>query len=113
VPQPSEDYKMNNRTLEDCLTMEIDTRGLTPAQVRLIRSINSLLLHVMKTSDESEFFDGSAEFMRLCASLIKQSFFANQLNANEDISYAAQALEYSMDMLQEFVEEQKVVQYDN
>ena len=104
---------MGTANKKNQITIDIDTRGLTPAQVRLIRSINTLLLHVVKTDDESEFFDGSAEFMRQCASLIKQSYFANELKGLEDISYAEQALEYSMDLLNECMEVAKVVQYDN
>ena len=104
---------MGTAKLKDQISIDIDTNGLTPAQVRLIRSINTLLLHVVKTDDESEFFDGSAEFMRMCASLIKQSYFANELKNLEDISYAEQALEYSMDVLQECMEGAKIVQYDN
>ena len=95
------------------LNIEIDTHGLTPAQVRLIRSLNAMLTHLLITDEEAEFFDGSAEFMRLCASLIKQSQFTERLLADDDIPYADQALEFAVDVLSEHMTLSKVVQYDN
>ena len=93
--------------------IEIDTTSLNTAQVRLVKSLNSMLLHVVTTDEEDEFFDGSAEFMRLCASLIKQARFAEFLKDVDDIPYAEQALEYSMDVLQEQILKSKVMSYDN
>ena len=95
------------------LNIEIDTNGLTPAQVRLIRSLNVMLTHLLVTDEEGEFFDGSAEFMRMCAALIKQSHFTERLLAEENIPYADQALEFAVDVLSEHMTLSKVVQYDN
>ena len=95
------------------LTIDIDTEGLTPGQQRLVKSLNSILVHVLKAEDEDEFFDGSAEFMRLCASLIKQSKFPEQLENQGEIPYADQALEFSMDILQDHIGEESIVSYDN
>lgn len=98
---------------ENKIKIEIDGSELTPNQVRLIRSINTMLAHVLTTENEEEYFEGSAEFMRMCASLIKQAHFSNQLRDAQNIPYAQQALEYSMDVLQEYVINSKVVTYDN
>lgn len=95
------------------LNLQIDTSELTPTQVRLIKSLNSLLLGVVTTDNEAEYFDDSAEAMRLCASLIQQSHFTQQFNSDKAIPYADQALEYSIDVLQEQVSSSKVVTYDN
>lgn len=95
------------------LNIEIDTTGLSPAQVRLIRSLNAMLTHLLVTDEESEFFDGSAEFMRMCASLIKQSHFTEMLMAEDNIPYADQALEFAVDVLSEHMTLSKVVTYDN
>lgn len=95
------------------LNIEIDTNGLTPAQVRLIRSLNAMLTHLLVTDEEAEFFDGSAEFMRMCASLIKQSHFTEKLLKEENIPYADQALEFAVDVLSEHMTLSKVVTYDN
>jgi hypothetical protein len=93
--------------------INIDEAELNPAQARLIRSLNALLAHVLVTDDESVFFDGSAEVMRLCASLIQQARFADEFKGYGDVPYAQQALEYSMDVLHEHMSDAKVVSYDN
>lgn len=95
------------------ITLEIDGSELTPHQLRLIRSLNTMLAHVMQTDNEEEYFEGSAEFMRMCAALIKQARFTEHLKDQSNIPYAQQALEYSMDVLQEYVTASKVVTYDN
>ncbi len=95
------------------ISIQLDTTELTPAQVRLIRSLNTIVSHVLTTDDESEFFEGSAECMRLCASLIKQSYFVQELKDQDNIPYADQAIEYSMDVLQDSLEGAQVVCYDN
>jgi hypothetical protein len=95
------------------IRIEIDANELTPNQVRLIRSLNTLLAHVMITENEEEYFEGSAEFMRMCASLIKQAHFTENLKDATNIPYAQQALEYSMDVLQDYVTASKVIIYDN
>lgn len=95
------------------LFIEIDAAELTDAQVRLIKSINMMLQHVLVTDDEEEFFSGSADFMRMSASIIKKAHFAEDLKGVNDIPYAEQALEYSMDVLQEHISGSNVVSYDN
>jgi len=95
------------------IKIEIDGSELTPQQVRLIKSINTMLAHVLVTENEEEYFEGSAEFMRMCAALIKQAHFTENLKGINNIPYAQQALEYSMDVLQEYVTNSKVVNYDN
>jgi hypothetical protein len=98
---------------ERMIKIEIDGSELTPNQVRLIRSLNTMLAHVLLTENEEEYFEGSAEFMRMCAALIKQAHFTENLKDSNNIPYAQQALEYSMDVLQEYVTNAKVVTYDN
>lgn len=93
--------------------IELDAAELTPAQIRLIKSINSMLHHVLVTENEEEYFEGSAEFMRMCAALIKQAKFTDELKGPDNIPYAQQALEYSMDVLNEYITNAKVVTYDN
>ncbi|MFA6238914.1 MAG: hypothetical protein WC635_16370 [Bacteriovorax sp.] len=101
------------KVLERMIRIEIDGSELTPNQVRLIRSLNTMLAHVMLTDNEEEYFEGSAEFMRMCAALIKQAHFTENLKDQSNVPYAQQALEYSMDVLQEYVTASKVVVYDN
>ena len=92
--------------------IEIDTTSLSQAQVRIIKSFNKLMEHVLKTKDEAEYFEGSAECIRMCAALVKQSEFICGKNES-DIQYAEQVIEYSMDLLQESMQEKKIVTYDN
>ena len=95
------------------IKIEIDASELTAQQIRLIRSLNTMLTHVLLTENEEEYFEGSAEFMRMCASLIKQARFTEELRDQSNVPYAQQALEYSVDVLQEYVTASKVVAYDN
>ncbi len=98
---------------DSMIKIEIDGSELTPQQVRLIKSLNTMLSHVLLTESEEEYFEGSAEFMRMCAALIKQARFTEELKDQTNIPYAQQALEYSVDVLQEYVTASKVVTYDN
>lgn len=105
---------MSGATLKrEKILIEIDTAELTQSQVRLVKSINMMLQHVLITDDEEEFFTGSAEFMRMCAAIIKNAHFAQDLKDVDNIPYAQQALEYSMDILQEHITGSSVVNYDN
>ena len=103
----------NLKKSEQIVTIDVDAEGLSPAQLRLVKSLHSVLVHVLKAEDEDEFFDGSAEFMRWCASIIKQAKFPEQLENQGDIAYADQASEFSMGILQDYIGEENIVTYDN
>ena len=92
------------------LLMKLDTEGLTAQQVRLIKSIHSLMATVVATDEEGEYFEASAELMKKTAELIKQSQFATQ---NKSMSYGDQAVEFAVDSLNESMEEQKLTSFDN
>lgn len=91
--------------------IEINTTELTAPQIRAIRTFNALLTHTLSTKSEEEYFDSAAELMRICASLIKQANFTSSPKNN--IPYAKQALEYSIDILQGQMNSSKVITYDN
>ena len=93
--------------------LEIDIKGWGEAQIRLVKSLNTLLKSVAASQNEVEFFEASAEALRACASLIKQSQFPENEGLSGGIPYAEQALEYSIDTLQEYVSSSKVVRYDH
>lgn len=103
---------IRNPENKDKLYIEIDTSELNQAQIRMLKTMNNLINHVLMTDNESEYFDGAAEAIRMCASLIKQANFVGEMNSN-DIPYAQQVLEYSMDVLQDHMSQSKVVSYDN
>lgn len=92
--------------------IEIDTTEMSASQIRMLKTLNSLLSHVLVTESEGEFFENSAEVMRMAASLIKQANFVNDMKM-DDIPYAEQVLEYSLDVLQDQISLSKVVSYDN
>jgi len=104
--------KFSQKTKQNKIIVEIETNDLSPANVRLMKSLNTLLYQLLTTAEEPEFFKGAAEALRTCASLIQQSKFT-ELHSSSDIPYAQQALEYSMDILQEQLVNAKVVRYDN
>lgn len=93
--------------------IEIDTTELSPSQVRLIKSINTMLTHVSTTDEENEFFDGSSDLMRMVSSLIKQANFSHFNSVDSEIPYADQAIEFSIDVVQDALERRKVVNWDN
>jgi hypothetical protein len=95
------------------LNIEVDSLEMTEQHKRLIKSINSLLTHVITTDDESEYFESSSELMRLVATAIKKSNFAAEYGENADIPYGNQALEFCVDRLSDQVYEDDVVKYDN
>lgn len=102
---------MTSKNKRELLT--IDTTHLTEAQIRQIKTLNTLLSQVLSTMNEGEFFDGSAEVMRLCAALIKQANFPTLCAEQVNIPYAQQAIEYSVDLLQEQLGASKLITYDN
>jgi len=51
--------------------------------------------------------------MRLCASAIQQSKFVEVNEKTSQIPYANQAVEYSRDILDDWITQSKVTRYDN
>lgn len=95
------------------IDLKFDATELTPQQIRLVKSIATLLGHVLTTDDEAEYFEGSSELMQLIAGAIKQSNFNNIWCENKDIEYSTQALEFCIDNLGDHIYSKKVVRLDN
>lgn len=93
--------------------VEFDTTELNTQQIRLLKSICTMLNHILTTDDEADYFDGSAELMRMVASAVKQANFTTEWCENSDIPYAEQALEFCMDMIADQMHEGDVTNYDN
>ena len=94
-------------------TISLDTADLKVQHVRLIRSIVTMLGHVLSTDDEAEYFDGSAELMSMIASAIKQAKFSEELSSPDGIPYAQQAIEFSMDSVAQKLLNPKGINFDN
>lgn len=92
------------------LLLKMDTEGLTSTQVRLVKSIHTLLANVLTSEEEGEYFENSAELMKKAAELIKHSNFAVNHKA---MSYGDQAVEFSVDNLNECMDENKIQNLDN
>ena len=92
------------------LSLEINTEEMSSHQIRLIKTINSMLAHVLTTEEEEEYFDSSSELLRLVASAVKKANFSSH---DDKIQYSQQALEYCVDILNDQVYEDELLKYDN
>jgi hypothetical protein len=99
---------LNHKAQE--LSLKMNTEGLSPVQIRLIKSIHALMANVLASEEESEYFDASAELMKKTAELIKHASFATD---NNTISYGVQAVEFAVDTLNESLDENKIQNLDN
>ena len=99
------------------LKVEFDTTELNASQIRLVKSICSMLNHVLTTDDECDYFDGSADLMKMVAGAVKQANFSTHCEAsgegNSKIPYAEQALEFCMDMVADQIHNEDVIRRDN
>ena len=95
---------------EQELVIKLNVEEMTPRQVRLVKSITSLLTNVVSADEEGEFFDSSSELFKKVAELVKHSQFAE---SNRNINYGEQAVEYSVDNLNEAIEGRNLHNIDN
>ena len=101
--------KENSNTM----VTEIDTSSLSTEKIRLVKAVISEMSETINSDCESRFFNHSAELMRLCAAIIQSSKFVEVHQENSEIPFHEQAIEYSIDILQEYLNENKVKHYDN
>ena len=94
------------------LQIHLDISTLNPAQVRLLKKITTSLQEVVTSEEEYEFFEGSAELMKLCGQLIQQAQFVHAHQAGP-IPYAKQALEFSIDHLTDSLHKGRSLRVDN
>ena len=90
--------------------MKMNTEGFTPTQLRLVKTIHALLATVLASEEESEYFDTSAELLKKTAEFIKHANFAVD---NKGMSYGTQAVEFSVDSLNESLDSNKIQNLDN
>ncbi len=92
------------------LLIKLNVEELSPTQIRLIKSVNSLMAHVLIAEEESEYFDAASELLKKAAELIKQAEFSTK---NNDMNYGEQAVEFAVDFLNEALNEGKLGSIDN
>lgn len=101
-----------NKDTHKHLQIKLDVSELNQQQIRLLKTLNTMIVQVMTAPDEAEYFENSAEFLKLAASVVKQSNFA-ETNKGTGVAYADQALEYSLDTISETLQSAKIVTFDN
>ncbi len=95
---------------EQEIVIKLNVEDMSPTQVRLLKNITSLLANVVSADEESEFFDTSSELFKKVAELVKHSQFAE---ANRKINYGEQAVEYSIENLNETLDSRNLHNIDN
>ncbi len=95
---------------EQELLIKLNVEDLSPTQIRLLKSITSLLTNVVCADEESEFFDTSSELFKKVAELVKHAQFAEK---NRKINYGEQAVEYSIENLNEAINGSGLRNIDN
>ncbi len=101
---------MQDLKKEKELVIKLNIEAFTPTQVRLLKSVASLMTQVLSAEDESEYFEMSADLMKKTAETIKHADFANQ---NREMSYGDQAVEFAVDFLNESMDNNKIHNIDN
>lgn len=83
----------------------LNTQDLTEKQLRILKQIHFLSIEAMKTDCEVEFFEKSSMLMNQMAKALMHSHFGGADEFDFDkIPYAKQALEYSMENLEDLLE---------
>ena len=101
---------MHDLNKEKELLIKINVEELSPTQVRLIKSMNALISHVLTADEEGEYFDCSAELMRKTAEIIKHAQFPLQ---GKQMAYGEQAVEFAVDFLNESIDQKNLGNIDN
>lgn len=101
---------MQDLKKEKELVIKLNIEAFTPTQVRLLKSMASLMTQVLSAEDESEYFEMSADLMKKTAETIKHADFANK---NREMSYGDQAVEFAVDFLNESMDNNKIHNIDN
>ncbi len=101
-------FELKNKTLK----IEMNVEEFSPQQIRLIKTITSLLSHVGVTDDEDDYFETCSELMKQIAAFVKQANF-NDFPPYDHIPYAEQALEYSIDNIVNNIHDEKLNSFDN
>ena len=104
---------MNKKSKTPSININLDATELNPQQKRLVKSVTNLLTHVMTTHDEGDYFDSSSDLMKLVAGAIKQANFTSIWREDENIPYSTQALEFCLENLNDAIDSEEVIRYDN
>jgi len=91
---------------------DINIENLSPQQIRLIKSCLVSLAEVSRTTKEEEYFELTSELFQILANIIKHAHFPAQAAISSKIPYAEQALELSIETLNDLLYCQVLKKYD-
>jgi len=100
-------------TGRNVLNLKIEADELSESQVRLIKSINSLLVYNMTIDEEAEYFESSAQLLNLISLAIRESNFLQDHNKSDKKNLGNQAIEYALESLIEGSEKLHFYSLDN
>ncbi len=92
------------------LILKLNTENLNAAQMRLLKSMNALILQILTAEDESEYFELSASLLTKASEIITHSEF---VNSKENSHLATQALEFAMDFFFDNLNQKNLGNIDN
>ncbi len=92
------------------LHIHLNTEELNQVQVRLLKNTNALMVQLMTAEDEAEYFELCSQMMVKMAEIVKHAHFANN---HKEMNYGEQALEFSLDFLNESLDQTKYGNIDN
>ncbi len=94
-----------------------EKKDLNEWQKRALKRITNLLTTASTTESEAEYFETSAEAMKLCASVIRSGWFSspeqNPLLKTSSIPYADQVIEYGIEAIEDCKLSLGEIDYDN
>lgn len=93
------------------LKLTVDTRDLTPTQVRIIKQAHTMLLQALTAEDEAEYFEAAAQLLKQSMQAIKHANFP--VTQRDGIPYDEQAIEYALDGLNEALNTNGHINLDN
>lgn len=97
--------------LKDLLKVAIPTKGLHAQQIRLLKAVIPGLLEILTTEREDIFFTQSKETLRIWATMVKLSNFAEKNSGS--LAYGNQAIEYAIDEIIDGIKSKNFIQLDN
>lgn len=86
--------------------------NMTPQQTRLLKTCIVMLLELSQTENEDEFFSMAKDVFQNVAAIMKHSHFHNTFSKANKIAYAEQAVELSIETLNDELYSKKLKKYD-
>lgn len=85
---------------------------LNPQQTRLLKTCIVMLMELSHTDNEDEFFTTAKDVFQNVAAIMKHSHFHNTAGKANKIAYAEQAIELSIEILNDELYSKKLKKYD-